>query len=223
MKYLSKRFTRNYKIYRFILILLLSLLGSIPAVYSVYSDFNERGVYIIAGGYVLFALVFFILFYKKRIGLSFTKTIFLIVGGLISMFILSFLIDFLLGSGVETSKNQETIEALLSKKFSLALVADMVLFAPIVEEFAFREYLPGLLRRLFKRRDQDIKDLVSLIIADVVFSLMHTPTDLYSFLVYFGIGLVLALVRYFSNSLRLSFLVHATWNFISVVILYFAL
>lgn len=224
MKYLSKRFTGNYGIFRFILLILLVLFGSVPAVLTIFENYGDNFSYLVAGGYLLVALIFYLIFFARRWeNLSFTKTIIVALVGIGVMFLLSYLVDLAFGFKAETSQNQEAIENMLKVSFSPALIAYMVILGPLLEEFTFREYLPGLLRRLFKRRDQDIKDIISLLLANIVFTLMHTPTDLYSFLAYFSIGLVLVLVRFFTNSLKLSGLVHILWNLISVVILYFAI
>lgn len=224
MKYLSKRFTRNYAIFRFILLLLLILFGTTPAVMTIFGGYGKDVSYMVAGGYVLFALIFYLIFFNRRDeNLSLRKTLIVVIIGIGAMFLLSYLVDLAFGFKAETSQNQEAIEMMLKVSFSPALIAYMVVLGPLIEEFTFREYLPGLLRRIFKRRDQDFKDIISLILANVVFTLMHTPTDLYSFLAYFSIGLVLVLIRHFTNSLKLSGLVHMLWNFLSVVLLYFAM
>lgn len=225
MRYLSKRFKGEYGILRLIFLFLLILFGSAPATISlVRPDIDTKYLYIIAGGYALFSLIFFLIFYRNdSMGRSFKDSLKIVFLSIISIYILSFLLDLIFKGKATTSQNQEAIESMLKVSFSPALVAHMVLLAPVVEEYTFREVLPGLFRKIFSRREEGLKDFLSLIFANIVFSLLHTPTDLYSFLTYFSIGFVLVMVRHFTNSLKLSALVHMTWNLLSVIILYFVL
>ncbi|MDU7143637.1 MAG: CPBP family intramembrane glutamic endopeptidase, partial [Anaerococcus vaginalis] len=127
------------------------------------------------------------------------------------------------GENISNPQNQEAIESMLRRNFSPAILAHIVFLGPLVEEYTFREYLPGVFRNIFKRRDQDFKDFFALILANVCFSLAHLPTDIYSFLVYFSIGFVLVMVRFLTNNLKLSAFVHICWNLLSSVILYYAI
>jgi len=225
MRYLSKRFKGEYGILRLIFLLFIILFGSVPATISlVRPDIDQKYLYMIAGGYAVFSLVFFLIFYRNdSVGRSFKDSLKIVVLSIISIYVLSFALDFIFGPKASTSQNQEAIESMLKVSFSPALVAHMVLLAPVVEEYTFREVLPGLFRKIFSRRQDGIKDFLSLIFANIIFSLLHTPTDLYSFLTYFSIGFVLVMVRHFTNSLKLSALVHLVWNLLSVIILYFVL
>lgn len=225
MKYLSKRFTGKYGIFKFIFLLLLMFFGSIPASYSILIRGVDKTVlYIMTGAYILVALIFFLIFYRRfKFSGGFFYNLRIVLISLVGIYGLSFLLDLIFGSNLTNPQNQETIESMLKMNFSPALISYIVLLGPLVEEYTFREYLPGVFRKIFRRRDQDIKDILALILANIIFSLLHMPGDIYSFLVYFSIGLVLVLVRFFANNLKLSALVHILWNLISTVILYFAL
>ncbi|MBS5989447.1 CPBP family intramembrane glutamic endopeptidase [Anaerococcus hydrogenalis] len=225
MKYLSKRFTGKYGFFKFIFLLLLMFLGPVPASYSILIRGVDKSVlYIMTGVYLLVAFLFFLIFYRRfKFSGGFSKNLMVLVVSIFAIYGLSFLLDLIFGSNLTNPQNQETIESMLRLNFSPALIAYIVFLGPLVEEYTFREYLPGVFRKIFKRRDQDIKDIIALIMANVLFSLAHMPTDIYSFLVYFSIGFVLVLVRFFTNNLKLSALVHIFWNLLSTLILYFTL
>lgn len=225
MKYLSKRFTGKYGFFKFIFLLLLMFLGPVPASYSILIRGVDKSVlYIMTGVYLLVAFLFFLIFYRRfKFSGGFSKNLMVLVVSIFAIYGLSFLLDLIFGSNLTNPQNQETIESMLRLNFSPALIAYIVFLGPLVEEYTFREYLPGVFRKIFKRRDQDIKDIIALIMANVLFSLAHMPTDIYSFLVYFSIGFVLVLVRFFTNNLKLSALVHIFWNLLSSILLYFAL
>lgn len=224
MKYLSKRFIGKYRIIGLILLILLILFGSTPAITSIMMGMSRDIVFIITVGYALFTLIFYLIFYRRHQNkMGVLNTLKVLVVGFVSILTLSYLLGLIFGSNASISQNQEAIENMLALNFSPALIAYMVLLAPAVEEYTFREYLPGIIRKIFKKTDQNLRDIISLILANIVFALMHIPTDLYSFLVYFSLGFVLVMVRYLTNSLRLSAYLHSLWNLTSVVILYFAL
>ena len=200
-------------------------LGPVPASYSILIRGVDKSVlYIMTGVYLLVAFLFFLIFYRRfKFSGGFSKNLMVLVVSIFAIYGLSFLLDLIFGSNLTNPQNQETIESMLRLNFSPALIAYIVFLGPLVEEYTFREYLPGVFRKIFKRRDQDIKDIIALIMANVLFSLAHMPTDIYSFLVYFSIGFVLVLVRFFTNNLKLSALVHIFWNLLSTLILYFTL
>lgn len=225
MKYLSKRFNGKYGFFKFLILLILIILGPVPASYSILIMGVDKSVlYIMTAAYVLVAFLFFLIFYRRfKFSGGFFENLRVVILALAGIYILSFLIEFAFGENITNPENQETIESMLRMNFSPALIAHIVLLGPIVEEYTFREYLPGVFRNIFKRRDQDIKDFLALIMANVLFSLAHMPTDIYSFLVYFSIGFVLVLVRFFTNNLKLSALVHIFWNLLSSLLLYFAI
>ena len=225
MKYLSKRFTGKYGFFKFIFLLLLMFLGPVPASYSILIRGVDKSVlYIMTGAYLLVAFLFFLIFYRRfKFSGGFLHNLMVLVVSILAIYGLSFLLDLIFGSNLTNPQNQETIESMLRLNFSPALIAYIVFLGPLVEEYTFREYLPGVFRKIFKRRDQDVKDIIALIMANILFSLAHMPTDIYSFLVYFSIGFVLVLVRFFTNNLKLSGLVHIFWNLLSTLILYFAL
>ena len=225
MKYLSKRFTGRYGFFKFIFLLLLMFLGPVPASYSILIRGVDKSVlYIMTGAYLLVAFLFFLIFYRRfKFSGEFFQNLMVLVFSILAIYGLSFLLDLIFGSNLTNPQNQETIESMLRLNFSPALIAYIVFLGPLLEEYTFREYLPGVFRKIFKRRDQDVKDIIALIMANILFSLAHMPTDIYSFLVYFSIGFVLVLVRFFTNNLKLSGLVHIFWNLLSTLILYFAL
>ncbi len=225
MKYLSKRFTGKYGIFKFIFLTLLVLFGSVPASYSIFIRGADKSVlYIITIAYLLAGLLFFLVFYREfKISGGFFYNFRIVLISIIGIYFLSFLLDLFFGQNMKNPENQEVIESMLRLNFSPALISHIVFFGPVVEEYTFREYLAGLFRKIFKGEDRDYKDFLALIMANILFSLAHMPTDIYSFLVYFSIGFVLVMVRFLTNNLKISAFVHIFWNFLSSLILYYAI
>lgn len=218
----SKRFRGRYTFFGLILLTLLILFETTPAAFTIVGTWDYKINFLITVGYIIFSLAFYQIFYRKQwSNKSLPEVLKVLIKGFISILILSFLLDLIFGSKVSVSKNQKIIEDMLQISFSPAFVMSIVLLAPIVEEYGFREYLPGILHRLFNKKNSRLMDFIFLLFSNVIFSLMHMPTDLYSFLSYFNIGLVLVWVRFTTNSLKMSAYLHSLWNFSSVVILYF--
>ena len=102
--------------------------------------------------------------------------------------------------------NQSVIENL---GMSPALLFVMtVVAAPIVEEFVFR----GL---IVKQAFQFSK--LGIFVSSFLFGALHMPTDLGSWILYGGMGLVLAMIYRKTQKLEFSIAVHALNNFLGVL------
>lgn len=102
--------------------------------------------------------------------------------------------------------NQSVIENL---GMSPALLFAMtVVAAPIVEEFVFR----GL---IVKQAFQFSK--LGVLVSSLLFGALHMPTDLGSWILYGGMGLVLAMIYRKTQKLEFSIAVHALNNFLGVL------
>lgn len=102
--------------------------------------------------------------------------------------------------------NQSVIENL---GMSPALLFVMtVVAAPIVEEFVFR----GL---IVKQAFHFSK--LGVLVSSLLFGALHMPTDLGSWILYGGMGLVLAMIYRKTQKLEFSIAVHALNNFLGVL------
>ena len=158
------------------------------------------------GKFLLYCLVSFIVFYFFEIGLSYYQQ----------------LIDKLYEMG--EASNQETINELFesSSKYAnyIYLFITIVIAAPLLEEFEFRE----LIFKAFR----GCHFIVPVIVSSLLFGLAHTLSyilegDLKELLflpVYMIPGFALSLIYHYSkNNLYASFLVHMTTNLISFIVI----
>ena len=108
--------------------------------------------------------------------------------------------------GVSNSTNQAAIENAHMNPFVLITVT--VIMAPIVEELVFRGLLMG---RVFNP-----DSIVGLILSGLLFGLVHTPNSMGVWIIYGGMGLVLATVYRVSKKLEYSIMAHMIKNSIAV-------
>ena len=108
--------------------------------------------------------------------------------------------------GVSNSTNQATIENIHMNP--IVLITLTVIMAPIVEELVFRGLLMG---RVFNP-----DSIVGLILSALLFGLVHTPNSMGVWIIYGGMGLVLATVYRVSKKLEYSIMAHMINNSIAV-------
>ena len=108
--------------------------------------------------------------------------------------------------GVSNSTNQAAIENAHMNPFVLITIT--VIMAPIVEELVFRGLLMG---RVFNP-----DSIVGLILSGLLFGLVHTPNSMGVWIIYGGMGLVLATVYRVSKKLEYSIIAHMINNSIAV-------
>jgi membrane protease YdiL (CAAX protease family) len=116
----------------------------------------------------------------------------------------------LLGSGEEGVN--PAIPVLVDAEASgemLLMTINVVLVAPLFEEFFFRGFLFQQFRRYFGT-------MHGVALSALVFAAVHTSME--SFLPLFGLGVMLALVYHATRSLWASIVTHALWNFGTVAI-----
>lgn len=99
-------------------------------------------------------------------------------------------------------ENEES--EILSKSYIIILLVCII--APIVEEFFFR----GLLWKLYRSRD--ITEPAILFATTILFSISHSPTNLFEYFQFLFAGLCLGILRIYSRSVYLGILAHAIAN-----------
>lgn len=113
--------------------------------------------------------------------------------------------------GVKNTANQAALESLMTR-LPLALMGLFtVISAPIMEEIMFRHVIP---KELFKSHQK-----IGFAIGVLLFTLLHGPSDLGSFVVYAGMGAVLAYVYYKTECLEYSIVTHALNNGLSFLMM----
>lgn len=154
------------------------------------------------------------LFLGKRMGLleGFRELFSMKAWGMIGLTYLGIYIVTGLGAmvmmweGVSNSTNQAAIENAHMNPFVLITIT--VIMAPIVEELVFRGLLMG---RVFNP-----DSIVGLILSGLLFGLVHTPNSMGVWIIYGGMGLVLATVYRVSKKLEYSIMAHMINNSIAV-------
>lgn len=108
----------------------------------------------------------------------------------------------------QTTANQEVINNSGLPVLLLFLFA--VLFAPVLEELIFRGILMG---KVFGKDSN-----IGLLLSSFLFGLIHNPTNIGSWVVYGGMGLVLGLAYRISGTYTNALILHMVNNFLSVLL-----
>ena len=112
-------------------------------------------------------------------------------------------------SGV--TANQAALQNLFQSTPVILLVVGAVFSAPILEEILFRGLIP---QKLFPKHE-----LIGLIVGSILFGFFHGPTNIGSFILYAGMGGVLALVVYQTKHLEMGILAHMLRNGIAILVM----
>ncbi|MEO1771926.1 CPBP family intramembrane glutamic endopeptidase [Candidatus Enterococcus ferrettii] len=96
---------------------------------------------------------------------------------------------------------------------SILLFFSMVVMAPVLEELVFR----GFVFKFFFRENR----LFAYLLSSLLFTLIHVPTDLISFVTYGSLALVMGFVYYKTNRIEMSMLTHAINNLLPALVLAF--
>ena len=91
------------------------------------------------------------------------------------------------------------------------LIVGAVFSAPILEEIIFRGLIP---QKLFPKHE-----LIGLIVGSILFGFFHGPTNIGSFVLYAGMGGVLALVVHQTKRLEMGILAHMLRNAIAILVM----
>ncbi|MFM0620949.1 CPBP family intramembrane glutamic endopeptidase [Streptococcus suis] len=109
----------------------------------------------------------------------------------------------------QTTANQEIINN--SGLPTLVLFLFTVLFAPVLEELLFRGILMG---RVFGK-----DSILGLLLSSFLFGLIHNPTNIGSWVVYGGMGLVLGLAYRISGKYTNALILHSLNNLLGFLLM----
>jgi len=110
-----------------------------------------------------------------------------------------------------TTSNQSTINNLVQNSSLISSFFLLVLIAPICEEILCRGIIP---KKIFRGKEK-----LGYLVGAVVFTLLHTPTNLPSLLIYGGMSTVLTWTAYRTERLEMSILLHMIVNGIAFCLL----
>lgn len=132
-----------------------------------------------------------------------------------------------------TTNNQKSLSEIFNSGINgfVWLIMESIVIAPIFEEFLFRWTFFKTIENQFKKLESK-KDVqsnennskytyfgksIALIYSSVAFSLLHIPTSLISFWIYFWMGLCIGYIYEKWNSIYASMFFHSAMNFIVII------
>lgn len=220
----------NY-IKKFFIVLGLAILSQIGmAVYGGAKGFSlESGAHKLSLLAVLILIIFIVgniyllMYLGKKLGfltpskdfLTKKNIIYILVGTLIARTVGIGGTLLLNATGVTQTANDEAIGQLFTGENPLLIILLIGIAAPIMEEIVFRGGIVGYL----------FKDLpvVGIIVSSVLFGLMHSPTNIISFLIYGLIGLTCAIAYFKTRRLEVSIAIHFLNNILPALVLAFGI
>ena len=170
---------------------------------------------------VYFLIIFYALRMAKKEGLltldfsffNLKSVIWLVLSYLITFGVSIFaaIIMVLEGQLSGTTANQTALQNLFQSTPVILLVVGAVFSAPILEEILFRGLIP---KKLFPQHE-----LIGLVVGSILFGFFHGPTNIGSFILYAGMGGVLALVVHQTKRLEMGILAHMLRNAIAILVM----
>lgn len=118
----------------------------------------------------------------------------------------SLLID---ATGQTTTANQELVQKLVQELPWPLMFLAITVNAPLIEEVICRGLIPDIFKGRFI--------LLGHLLGTLVFAALHGPTNLGSWLIYGGMGMILALIRYKTDRLEYAILAHAINNLVAFI------
>lgn len=115
-------------------------------------------------------------------------------------------------NGGDTTANQATLNNLFNYMPMMVAVPLVAFCAPVMEEIVFRA---TIIRKVFAGLP-----LVGCFFSVLIFGLLHSPTDLGSAVIYFGMGIVLTNAYYRTKNIYVSISLHALINFMGIIAIY---
>ena len=170
---------------------------------------------------VYFLIIFYALRMAKKEGLltldfsffNLKSVILLVLSYLISIGINIFaaIIMVLEGQFSGTTANQTALQELFQSTPVILIVMGALFSAPILEEILFRGLIP---KKLFPQHE-----LIGLIVGSILFGFFHGPTNIGSFILYAGMGGVLAVLVHQTKRLEMGILAHMLRNGIAILVM----
>ncbi|HBC4463070.1 TPA: CPBP family intramembrane metalloprotease [Enterococcus faecalis] len=171
---------------------------------------------LVAVGLGAYFVYLFVAFLKKKKLITWTflgikETLPVVLLGLVIIFCVGILGDFLLRlERLETTSNQQSVEEIVQAipKGLILIFAGVI--GPIFEEGIFRVGIQAFFKPASK---------IGILVSSILFALVHTPTDIGSFVIYWGMGLALSWVYLRTGRFEATVLTHFVWNVIGILML----
>lgn len=168
----------------------------------------------------LLLIVLAIYYGKKRgllgnlTGLVTRRWLTLVLLGYLAVYLVSLLGSLLLQleSGGDSTFNQNLLKEMLQQVPAAVMVLKTVFFAPLLEELVFR----GMFAKVYFPNHQKL----GLVIGNLLFLLVHVPTNFSSVIIYGGMGAILAYAYYRTDRLETSIAIHFVNNLIATVLMF---
>lgn len=113
---------------------------------------------------------------------------------------------------VKDTENQAVLDQLASQSSILPFFLLTVFVAPIAEEILCRGIIP---KKIFYGSEK-----IGYLVGWLVFTLLHVPTNLGSFIIYASMSFILTYLAYRSQRLEMSILLHMIHNTIPFILLF---
>lgn len=111
--------------------------------------------------------------------------------------------------------NDQAIQSIAGETSGLLMFFAMGIMAPVIEEIVFR----GLIFKFFFRKTP----ILAYFLSSLLFTLIHMPTDLISFVTYGSLALVMGLVYFKTRRIEMSILTHFINNILPAIFVGFGL
>lgn len=125
----------------------------------------------------------------------------------IYIFLIAILFVGIQGIGIYITGQYSNDDFLSSTKVFGIFLPYVVLFGPVSEELMFRFYLPSI----FKHK------LIGITFSSVIFSIIHSPSNIIMFFYYVLFSLALFFVLEKTKSIRSNILLHSVYNMLIVI------
>jgi len=132
--------------------------------------------------------------------------VFLIILVMLIALVLATFVYNLLGITMPTQPNQESLTA-LTTQLPIIMLFFMIIVAPIIEEYIFRELLPHTIGVSY----------ISFIASSILFAVVHAPFGLMGWTSYMILTAGFLYARLYRNNIYYAIAVHMIWNLLSVL------
>lgn len=168
---------------------ILSIALNVGIIYRLYSYIKKKSVPVL-----------------KKINIRY---ILLSIAGLPMIYIIGQALEFIDRHAMDSGSNQKLLDTFFenaSQNLSSLLLffISVGVLSPIIEELVFRQIL--LQDGMFN------KSWANALLSSIIFSLAHSPNNLYLFLYYFLFGSILVYIRLKTKSVQYSAITHILWN-----------
>ncbi|MGM0216880.1 lysostaphin resistance A-like protein [Enterococcus sp. AZ109] len=210
---------------RIVLWVILMILGLMPTTIVVFASFIEGTPGVLVGAavqLVLLGLIVFIAAKSKVLtkdgrsfmgrGMKLSTSIGIAVGAGIFLRVWVVVLNMIIPLN---TANDQALQSMAGETSGLLMFFAMGIMAPVIEEIVFR----GFVFKFFFRE----KPIFAYLLSSLLFTLVHMPTDLISFVTYGSLALVMGFVYFKTRRMEMSILTHFINNILPAIFVSFGL